>query len=91
MPELDENFWEEIILTMEEGKVVPIVGRDLLLVQTDTGPRFYHNIVAEKLAQELRVPVAGLPPNYDANDVICASDDFRGDPTTANIRMVRIL
>jgi hypothetical protein len=91
MPEQDDNFWEEVILPIEEGRVVPIVGRDLSMVQTDTGLRPYHNVVAERLAQTLAVPTTGLPPEYDVNDVICAYDGFRGDPTAINITVVRIL
>ena len=87
----DTNLWEDFLLAVEEGQVVPIVGRDLLMVDTEAGPRLYHHIVAERLAAELKIPESGLPPDYDPNDVICADTNFRGDPMAINPRVVRIV
>lgn len=87
----DTELWENILLAIEDGQVVPIVGRDLLLVDTDAGPRPFHQLVAARLAAELRVPADLLPPAFETNDVACAYKDFRGDPSNINSSVVRII
>ncbi len=84
-------LWEDLLLAIEEGQIVPVVGRDLLLVATEAGPRLFYRLLAERLAQELRVPTEGLPPNFDPNDVICAYDGFHGDPMAINPKVVRLV
>ena len=88
---MDEHRWEDLLLALEEGHVVPIVGRDLAVVETPEGPRLYHRIVAERLAAELNVSPDRLPQEYDTNDVVCAYEHFHGDPMAINPRVVRIL
>jgi hypothetical protein len=87
----DTELWENILLAIEDGQVVPIVGRDLLLVDTDAGPRPFHQLVAARLAAELKVPADLLPPGFETNDVACAYKDFRGDPSNINSSVVRII
>jgi len=87
----DVDLWEDLLLAIEEGQVVPMVGRDLLVVNTDSEPRLFHRLVADRLAAELNVTSDKLPPEFDANDVICAYEDFHGDPMAINPRVVRIL
>jgi len=69
---------------------VPVVGRDLLVVETATGPRMFHQLVAERLAAELDVPTGKLPPGFDTNDVVCAYEGFHGDPTAIDDEVVTI-
>ena len=83
--------WEELLTAMEEGKVVPIVGKDLLMVDTAAGPRAYSEMVAEALAKELKVDFAQFPQAPDVNDVVCASSEFRGDAASVSPKVLRIL
>ncbi len=87
----DSNLWDDVLLAIEDGQVVPIVGRDLLVVETENGPRRYHHLVAERLAADLKIPTEHLPPDFDTNDVICAYEKFHGDAMTFNPRVVRIV
>jgi hypothetical protein len=87
----DRNLWEDLLLAVEEGQVVPMVGRDLLVVETAQGPRLFHHLVAERLAEELEVPKARLPADFDTNDVVCAYEGFHGDAMAINPKVVRIL
>ncbi len=85
MPPTDTNIWEDVLWddllpAIEEGQVVPIVGRELLMVDTDTGPQMFHRLVAVRLAAELKIPTDRLPPEFDTNDVVCACKEFHGDP-----------
>jgi len=78
-------------MAVDDGKVVPIVGRDLLVVETAAGPRRLHNLIAERLAAELKVPTEALPPDFDTNHVICAYEKFHGNASTLSPRVVRIV
>jgi hypothetical protein len=65
---------------IEDRRVVPIVG-----------PRLFHNLVAERLAAELRISVDHLVPGFDVNDVVYVYEDFQSDPTPINNRIRRIV
>ncbi len=39
MPTLDDDAWDDLLSFIEERRVIPIVGPELLLVNTDGGPR----------------------------------------------------
>lgn len=53
----DENFWRELLRAIEGGTVVPIVGRDLMVVTTKDGPRNFHDLVAERVAAAAELPL----------------------------------
>ncbi len=89
--EMEAEFWENLLYAIEDGQVVPIIGRDLMLVQTEKGPLPFHRVVAMRLAAQLRVATEQLPPDYDINDVACASKEFRGDPSVVNSFVLRII
>lgn len=71
-------FWERLLQAIESGKVVPIVGREALLVSTPQGLQRYDHLVARQLAEAFRVDTASLPAPFDINDVICRASNFRG-------------
>jgi hypothetical protein len=68
---LDEDAWEDLLNFIEERRVIPIVGPELLLVETETGPRLLYEWLAEKLAGKLGVDTSLLPRPYTLNDVVC--------------------
>ncbi len=71
LPTLDEDAWEDLLNFIEERRVIPIVGPELLQVETDPGPRLLYDWMAEKLAAKLGVDTARLPQPYTLNDVVC--------------------
>ena len=88
----DITLWDDVLLAIEEGKVVPIVGRDLLVVETEAGPCLFHHLIAQRLASELRISTDKLPPEFEPNDVFCAYEDSHHEsPPALNPRVVRIL
>ena len=91
LPQLDEIFWGDLLHAIDEGSVVPIVGRDLLVVDTPQGPIPFHRLAAQRLAQDLKVPVAKLPAEYDLNDVACAYKEHNSNPSALNRAVARIL
>src|SRR6202162_5651632 len=68
---LDDDAWEDLLNFIEERHVIPIIGPELLQVETETGPRLLYEWVAEKLAARLNVDTAELPQPYTLNDVVC--------------------
>lgn len=73
-----EYFWERLLQAIESGKVVPIVGREALYVQTPEGPRPYDHLLAVQLAGAFKINTANLPPHFDLNDIVCCAANFRG-------------
>jgi hypothetical protein len=74
----DEDAWDDLLNYIEEKRVIPIIGPDLLRVQTDRGLRPLYEWLAEKLAAKLSVEPGVLPQPLTLNDVICAYLGQRG-------------
>ncbi len=91
MSTLDDDAWDDLLSFIEERRVIPIVGPELLLVTTPSGPRLLLDWVAEKLAGRLNVDVAQLPQPYTLNDVICWFLAARGRREEAYVRMRSII
>jgi hypothetical protein len=84
---LDEDAWEDLLSFIEERRVIPIVGPELLMVATERGPRLLFDWAAEKLAARLNVPTADLPHPYTLNDVVCVFLAARGRREEAYVRL----
>jgi len=76
-PELDE-FWEELLAFIEERRVIPIVGPDLMLVEDGANKCTLNQLLARKLAERLRMDAAALPSEAGLNDVVCQHLKARG-------------
>lgn len=63
---------------IEERRVIPIIGPELLKVQTDEGPKLLHDWLAGKPARRLNVDTTYLPPRFTLDDVLCAFLGARG-------------
>ena len=68
---LDDDAWDDLLNFIEEKRVIPIIGPELLKVETDSGPRLLYDWIAEKLAVKLNVDTSKLPTPYSLNDVVC--------------------
>ena len=67
----DEDAWDDLLNYIEERRVIPIIGPDLLRVEIDGVSRPLYVWLAEKLAIRLSVDVTGLPEPLSLNDVLC--------------------
>src|SRR5882724_7631209 len=56
------RFWDQLLQFIEEGRVVPIVGQDLLVCEIDGQSTLLYPYLAAKLADYLGVPVDPPPP-----------------------------
>jgi hypothetical protein len=88
---LDDDAWDDLLSFIEERRVIPIVGPELLLVSTERGPRLLLDWVAEKLAKRLNVNTSELPRPYTLNDVVCWFLSARGRREEAYVRMRSII
>ena len=87
----DEDAWDDLLNYIEERRVIPIIGPDLLRVQTDRGLRPLYEWLAEKLAGRLQVNTADLPQPVCLNDVVCSYLGQRGRREEAYTRLRSIM
>jgi hypothetical protein len=87
---LDEDAWEDLLNFIEEKRVVPIVGPELLKVEAGAGPCLLYDWIAARLAARLNVDTSRLPDPYTINDVVCwhLSSHGRREDTYARMRSV---
>jgi hypothetical protein len=88
---LDDDAWDDLLNFIEERRVIPIVGPELLKVETETGPRLLYEWIAERLAGKLGVDTAQLPRPCTLNDVVCWFLSSRGRREEAYTRLRSIL
>jgi hypothetical protein len=88
---LDEDAWEDLLSFIEERRVIPIVGPELLMVATDDRPRLLYDWIAERLAARLNVDTRQLRQPYSLNDVVCLFLANRGRREEAYVRLRGVL
>ena len=88
---LDDDAWDDLLSFVEERRVIPIIGQELLQVSTERGPRLLYDWLAEKLAARLGVDVSQLPRPLTLNDVVCWFLAARGRREEAYVRLRSIL
>jgi hypothetical protein len=76
------NLPRHLLSYMADGKVVPIIGQALSIVQTDGRTETVNQLLAERLAQRLAIPAGRLPAGYTLNDVLCAYPEFHSVPSS---------
>jgi hypothetical protein len=88
---LDDDAWDDLLSFIEERRVIPIVGPELLQVETERGSRLLYDWLAEKLAAKLGVDTSLLPQPYTLNDVVCWFLAARGRREEAYVRLRGIM
>jgi TIR domain-containing protein/SIR2-like protein len=88
---LDDDAWDDLLSFIEERRVIPIVGPELLMVATERGPRLLYDWAAEKLATRLGVDTGELAHPYTLNDVVCMFLAARGRREEAYVRLRSII
>jgi hypothetical protein len=86
-----EDVWEDLLNYVEEKRVIPIIGPELLKVETETGPRLLMDVLAERLAARLGVDTALLAKPLTLNDVVCGYLSARGRREEAYTRLRSIM
>lgn len=87
----DEDLWEELLHLIEERRVIPFVGRDLLTFELDGEQVFFHRWLARELAGALRLHPAGDVNLSSLNAVACEYLASGGEPEKIYHHVHRIL
>jgi hypothetical protein len=65
----DSDFWEDLLVFIEEGKVIPVIGEAVVTFGPDN--QNLYGWLAKSLAEKLQVPPDSLPATPTLNDVVC--------------------
>jgi hypothetical protein len=87
----DEELWEPLLLSIEEGRVVPIIGRDLLTITAGAGETLLYTWLAERLARALKVDVDSLAGAPSLEAVATRHVSTGGDPRQIYIKLALLL
>jgi hypothetical protein len=87
----DDDIWEDLLNYVEEKRVIPIIGPELLKVDTETGPRLLMELLAERLAARLNVETGPLAKPLALNDVVCSYLTGHGRREEAYTRLRSIM
>eukprot|EP01035_Chromulina_nebulosa_P012617 gene12617-16815_t len=87
----EDDAWEDLLNFIEEKKVIPVVGPELLTVPTESGPLNLYAWLAPRLAARLGIPATELPPSPSLNDVVVRFLARRGRREDAYSRLRTIL
>ena len=68
---MDDIFWDPLLQLIDERKVVPVVGQDLVTVPESTGHTLLYPLLAAQLAKYLGVSGDNLPLGGELNEVAC--------------------
>ncbi len=86
-----DDVWEDLLNYIEEKRVIPIIGPELLKVETENGPQLLLEWLAEKLAARLNVDPTPLPKPLALNDVVCSYLTSHGRREEAYTRLRTIM
>jgi hypothetical protein len=86
---LDSDFWEDLLIFIEEGRVIPVIGESIVTFG-EKNENLY-TWLAKRLAEKLQVPPAQLPEGPTLNDVVCRHLLNGGSHNLIYTRLHRIL
>jgi hypothetical protein len=74
---VDNLFWDDLLLYLEQRQVIPIIGQDLLTVEIDGRSVNAYRLMAERFAEDLKISRDLLPQDFTLSHVIGAYPRFR--------------
>lgn len=74
----DDFFWENLLDYIEEGKVIPIIGADLVTTMQPEGEMPLYRHLAGQLAKLLKIRIDELGADFTLNDVVCCFLEQKG-------------
>ena len=91
MTALTDRFWDDLLLFIEEGKVIPVVGPELLTLRDGEHDVPLSVWLARRLAPIIECPEADLPAGFDLNDVVSLHLRRGGERDDLYSRILRLL
>ena len=86
-----ERFWEDLLLFIEEGKVIPVIGPELVTVRDGEHSVPLCGWLARRLAIVIGLEVQDLPATFNLNDVVALHLRQGGEREDLYSRILRIL
>ena len=83
--------WEDLLLQIEDGRVIPVVGPDLLTIRSGQRTSLLNTHLAERFAQELGVERAGLPEELSLQKVALRYIADSGKPQRVYARLKAVM
>jgi hypothetical protein len=65
------GIWDALLAYIEAGKVIPVIGPDLLMVESNGSPILLDKYLAGELAGRFNLTADALPPDPGLSDVVC--------------------
>jgi hypothetical protein len=90
-PDLGDDFWDNLVDYIDDRKVIPVIGPELVTVREDDRDVPLYCWIAQRLADDLKLPTAELPEGFDLNDVVSMHLRRKGDRNELYARINRIL
>lgn len=72
------RFWDQLLQALDDGRVIAVVGRDLLELPPETGDKQLYPYLARRLAAYLGVDGESLPAGSELTAVACRHLDSAG-------------
>jgi len=85
----DPDFWEDLLIFIDEGRVIPIVGEGVVTFGPDN--RNLYEWMAKCLAEKLQIPPDCLPSMPNLNEVVCRHLLRGGSRNLIYTRLQRLL
>jgi len=71
-----ERLWKQLLAFIEEGRVIPVIGPELLMLNIDGKTTHLYSYLAEQLANQLEI---SFEPEDTLNTVVCRYTSQGGD------------
>ena len=91
MAYLQEGFWDNLLDYIQDRTVVPVIGAELVTVREGDRDVPLYRWIAQRLAGDLKLPVAELPEGFDLNDVVSMHVRRRGEREELYAQIHRML
>jgi hypothetical protein len=91
MTDVPENFWDNLLDSIQEGTVVPVIGSELVTVREGEQEVPLDRWLARRLAADLSLPSAELPDGFALNEVVSLHLRRRGEREELYPRIHRML
>ncbi len=91
MTDVPESFWDNLLDSIQEGTVVPVIGSELVTVREGDQEITLDRWLARRLAADLSLPTDELPEGFALNEVVSLHLRRRGEREELYPRIHRML
>ncbi len=91
MAQRNDFDWENLLFCIAERRVIPIVGKELLITHRDGEKILLERHLSERLAEALKLPPEQLSERYDLNEVALRYFDKGGERNNVYLKLGAIV